>query len=171
MKTSIAILGVTLLVLAGGINRAEEKDAPKDDREFLIKAAEAGTAEIKFSELAEDRASSSEVKEFARQMVKDHKQMSDQLSTYAKTLKIGVLAGLDKEKNATYQRLSKLKGQEFDLEYMKQMVEDHEKAVRLFESEAKSSGDSDLKKFAKDNLDKIRDHLKHARTIAASLKS
>lgn len=170
MKPIVSVLGVALVVLVAGNSWAEEKNAPKNDQEFLIRAAEAGNAEIKFSELAETRANNDQVKDFARQMVREHKQMSDQLSSYAKELKTAVLAGLDKDANAAYQRLSKLRGDEFDRAYMQQMVEDHEKAVRLFEGEAKSSGTSDLKTFAEKNLPTIRDHLKHARSVLSTLK-
>lgn len=170
MKPLVTVLSAAFLVVLAGNSWAEEKGVPKDDKDFLTRAAEAGNAEVRLGELAIDRANSDKVREFARQMVRDHKQMNDQLASHAKNLKIAVLAGLDKENNAVHQRLSKLKGDDFDRGFMEQMVEDHEKAVRLFEGEAKASGSGDLKSFADKNLPAIRDHLKHARSVLASLK-
>src|SRR5439155_323516 len=44
--------------------------------------------------------------------------------------------------------LSKLSGKEFDQAYAKEMVQDHEKAVSLFQDEAKNGKDKDVSRLA-----------------------
>jgi putative membrane protein len=61
---------------------------------------------------------------------------------------------------------SKLSGTDFDREYMKAQIQNHEKAVFLFETEANSGSDPDLKTFAEKALPALRDHLKMARDVA-----
>src|SRR5262249_3021142 len=127
--------------------------------------AECGHAEVKLGELAQKQASSDKVKEFARQMVAEHTLANNKLAERSRNLKLAYLAGTDPEKKATYNRLAQLKGADFDREYMKQMVEDHEKAVQLFEAEAKSKGDAELRQFAENALPKLKAHLKRAREV------
>jgi putative membrane protein len=58
--------------------------------------------------------------------------------------------------------LSKLKGSEFDKAYTKDMVSGHEKAIELFEIEAKKGMDADVKAWAEKWLPTLREHLKLA---------
>jgi putative membrane protein len=143
------------------------------DQEFLKQAMAAGNAEVQFGQLAEKRASNEKVREFAKEMVTDHKDANKKLAEHAKNLKIAVVVGgltLDKDRREIYKQLSKLEGKEFDQEYIKQMVKDHEEAIKLFEKQAKSGTDPDLKKYASDTLPTLKKHLEHARKVAAELK-
>ena len=145
-------------------------DKPQlSDPDFLAQAAEAGTAEIKLAELADTRASDDAVKDFARCMIKDHTAIAAKLTDAARGAKVAVVAGLDKDARAAEDRLAGLKGADFDRAYMKQMVEDHEKAVSLFEAEAKGGTTDGLKTFAADTLPTLQDHLKMARMLSDKL--
>jgi putative membrane protein len=75
-----------------------------------------------------------------------------------------------KEKySQTIQRLQGLSGAEFDREYIKQMVEDHEKGVQKFEMASKSLQDEELKRFATDTLPTLRSHHEQAQKLAATV--
>src|SRR5207244_308786 len=67
------------------------------DKDFLAKAIAAQIAEIKLGEMALDKAGSADVKAFAREMVQDHTKMRDALMDCAKTRKLAVIQGLEKE--------------------------------------------------------------------------
>lgn len=152
------------LLIGLATSQAEDK-LPANDTEFLIKFTSDNHAEIKFSELADTRASNPRVKEFAQRMVKDHTAAAEKLAEHAKNQKVAVAAGFEREKRDIYMNLSRLNGAEFDKAYMKQMVEDHEKGIKMLEHEARSGQDAELKKFAEELLPAIRDHLKQAREI------
>ncbi|EIL89443.1 lipoprotein [Rhodanobacter fulvus Jip2] len=47
------------------------------------------------------------------------------------------------------------------------MVDDHEKAVKLFSAEAAASGDSRLRQFAQATLPALRAHLQSAKQLTA----
>jgi putative membrane protein len=168
MCTRFLITWTFLGLSAGLANAADE--APVLDKEFLIQAASVGHAEVEFSKLADSRASSERVKEFARRMIQEHGKANEELAKQARNQKVAVLAGLEREKRETQDRLSKLKDAEFDRAYMQQMTADHEKAIKLFEGQAKRGSDADLKHFASTTLPHLREHLKEARAIAATLK-
>jgi putative membrane protein len=163
-----AVLAAALVVCAPA--GADEKNRPADDKDFVVKAMTCGTAEVKISELAEKHASNEKVKEFARMMVTEHTKASEQLAEHSKNQKVAVAAGLDRDKQTLLDMLSKLNGAEFDRAYMQQMVDDHVKAVQLFEAQAKNGTDPDLKKFAEMTLPKLREHLVQARTVNVLLK-
>jgi len=154
-------LGAALLVPAAG--RTEDK-APTDN-DFLIKAVTGGVAEVKFSQRAEKQAESPEVKDLARQMAADHKKANENLLKQARGLKVGVVAGLGKDHREIDSRLSKLTGADFDQAYVKQMIEDHEKAIGLYEAYSKSGENQALRDFAKETLPTLRKHLEHARSV------
>src|SRR5205823_4126790 len=97
------------------------------DKEFIARAMDDGVNEVKMGELAERLASSEKVKEFASKMVKDHKAANKRLLELARAHKLAVVTDMKKDALAVYQRMSKLRKDEFDRAYMKRMVEDHKK--------------------------------------------
>jgi putative membrane protein len=75
----------------------------------------------------------------------------------------------DQEHQQAVAQLSQLQGAEFDKAYIRQEVQDHEKAVSLFEKEAKSGQDAQLKNFAETTLTTLKDHLKQAQDLERNL--
>lgn len=166
-RLTVLLLPVLCVLMFAWAARADDdKTVAKDDTDFLKKAMECGNAEVKLSQLAETRAASDKVKEFARMMVKDHTEANAKLAEHARTLKVAVLAGTSKEFRAISDNLSKLRGADFDRAYMERMVKDHEDAIKLFESQAKVDGEGNMKKFAEQTLPHLREHLKKAQEIA-----
>jgi len=60
------------------------------------------------------------------------------------------------------QKLQTLHGKAFDEQYMNGMVEDHEKAVKLFQQEEHSGHNAELKQFAQKILPTLQEHQKNA---------
>ncbi len=166
IKSALVPVAFLLVVRIGG--HAEEKAT--SDGDFLIKSMTAGVMEIKLSEYAAKNANDEKVKDYAQQLVKDHHTLNLTIAENTKRLKIAVLAGQEKDSKEKMDKLSRLKGNDFDLAYLQQMIEDHEKAVALFESESKNGEDSDLKATAKSNLPLLKKHLQDARELMARLK-
>ncbi len=67
------------------------------------------------------------------------------------------------EDRATYNRLQRLRGAEFDRAYMDEMLKDHDKTVMLFEKQAKNGQNPELRNFAQENLDMIKEHKEMAK--------
>lgn len=103
------------------------------DENFAKKAAQGGMAEVKLGQLAEQKGSSPEVKNFGRRMVQDHSKANNQLKNVVSQENIPLPNELDKSDQATYDRLSKLSGDAFDREYARDMVKDHSKDVSEFQ--------------------------------------
>ena len=171
MRRLLQSMPLTLVALLALGAWARADKAGDGDKDFLMKASTDGDAEVRFAQLAEKQAGSDAVKTFAREMSKEHDAANKQLADAAKGMKLAIVAGLEKSKRDEYERLSKLKGAEFDREYMRLAVDMHEKAVKVFEDESKrTDGNDNLRKFAADTLPKLRDHLKKAREVANTVK-
>ena len=136
------------------------------DAMFLKKAAEGGLAEVELGQLAQQKASSQEVKDFGQRMVNDHSKANDQLKQVAEQEHVTVPQHLNAKEEATKDRLEKLSGEQFDKAYMNTMVKDHRKDVAEFAHESKMAKDPDVKNFAQQTLPTLREHLKLAEQIA-----
>jgi len=136
------------------------------DKLFMRKAARGGKAEVELGKLAQEKASSPEVKQFGQRMVTDHSQAANQLKQVAEQKGVTLPDTLSAKDKATKARLEKLSGDQFDRAYMKDMVMDHTLDVREFKNEAKTGKDPDLKNFASQTAPTLEEHLKQAKSIA-----
>jgi putative membrane protein len=135
------------------------------DENFAKKAAQGGMAEVKLGQLAEQKGSSPEVKNFGRRMVQDHSKASNELKDVTSKENIPLPNEMDKSDQATYDRLSKLSGDAFDRAYARDMVKDHSKDVSEFQKEAKNGKDESIKNFAAQTLPTLQNHLDQARQM------
>jgi putative membrane protein len=169
-----AVVGLALLALAATGARAEEaQPLAGPDTQFLAKAIQDGMAEVDLGKTAEKKASSPEVKRFAEHMVKDHSAANKKLEALAKKHKIEANGTYgtpplkpDEQAQGEKADLSKLSGKEFDQAYAKEMVQDHEKAVSLFQDEAKNGKDKEVSQLAGSVLPTLEEHLKMAQALS-----
>jgi len=124
--------------------------------------------EVEEAKMAQERASSPEVKAFAQQLENDHTKANDELGRLVQSK--GMPADQMAAKPAT-SRLSKLNGAAFDRAYVDAQVLDHEQAVALFGRESTSGTDADLKAFATKTLPTLREHLKMARDLRTKVSA
>jgi putative membrane protein len=139
------------------------------DQEFVMNAAQANMAEIELGRLAETRASSDQVKAFAKRMVDDHQRALDSLKTVARNEKIILPSALDPRDQALNDQLQKLSGNVFDREYMSAMIRDHRQDVARFRAESKRAQFADVKQYASSTLRTLEDHLKLARSTDGAI--
>jgi putative membrane protein len=165
-KVSLALAGV--LLACGSNVRADNKPDPKG---FVPQALADGIAEVEFAKMAEKHANSDEVKQYARRLIKDHTEANNHLMDFAKEMKLAVVEGVSKERREKMTTLSKLKGNDFDREFLRTMVHDHEMAIKEFEHEAKNGTQQKVKDFAEKALPTLREHLKTGRTLLDNLKA
>jgi putative membrane protein len=107
------------------------------------------------------------VKQFAERMVDDHGKTNTELKSLAAQKNVTLPTELDAKHKAMQDKLSKLSGAAFDRAYMAHMVNAHKDAVALFEKQARSGNDAELKAFAEKKLPTIQQHLKMAQDLNA----
>jgi putative membrane protein len=140
------------------------------EKEFMANAARGGMLEVQLGNLAAQKASSNDVKQFGERMSTDHGQLGQKLQQLASNLNVTLPQDLKPEQQAAVSRLEKLSGKAFDREYMRNMVNDHVRDISEFERAAGQATNADIKQFITEALPTLREHLKLAREISAKLR-
>lgn len=168
MQTTL-VIAVFAAALAAAPTFAVEKPGRQAERAFISDAARGNMFEEQAGRLATTRAESKKVKEFGRRMQDDHSKLQSQTKGLAQREGAPLPKRLDERQRKTIDRLSKLRGAEFDREYMSTMVDDHETDVKKFQDKAENAADPEVKSFAKKARPTLEDHLQQARDVQSSL--
>ncbi|HTM03013.1 MAG TPA: DUF4142 domain-containing protein [Vicinamibacterales bacterium] len=108
------------------------------EKTFINNQLAAGMAEVELGKLASTHAASADVKQFGQMMVRDHTKAGDDLKKIASTWNVTPDARIDDHHQDVIDRLSKLRGSEFDKEYAKAMVDDHQEDLDDLQSRVDS---------------------------------
>jgi len=146
------------------------KSVSSGDQEFMDKVLQGGMEEVQMGGIATVKAQNVEVKAFAQTMINDHSRANNELRDLAKQIGVTPVGGTNSEQQKEMAELSKLSGAAFDKEYVKKMVEAHEKDVAEFQKQADSGTDGNLKKFAAETLLKLKMHLEMIKKIQDKIK-
>ena len=161
---AVALIGLSAVAF-------EDAKAEKCDNASFAKMASCGNlTEIKMGKVAQESASSSDVKAFAVKMVKEHSKAQEELKEACKAAKTECPTELTKEGKEACAKCEKLKGEkDFDAAYISIQVECHEKALKLYEKAAKECESEELKAYAEKHIPAIKEHLAMARKIKGEL--
>ena len=176
MKSSPIVVAI-FLCAAGSTSVAQNTDDSTrpsiSASEFVEKAGAGGLAEVEMGELGVQKATSGQVKAFAKRVVTDHTKANEQLVAATKGKGLEVPSSRSATHKAMMDKFREADaGKDFDRDYMEQMVEDHKIDIELFETAADDVKlDSALRTYAKTTLPTLRDHLKQAQTIESKLSN
>ena len=138
------------------------------DKEFVRKALEGGMAEVQLGQLAAEKGTSDDVKQFGQKMVTDHTKLGDQMKVVAQQIGVTPPARLSKKDEELKTRLQGLSETQFDEAYIKAMVKDHKQDAEEFTSEAQQSQNPTVKEAAQQGSQVIDEHLQMIQQIAQS---
>jgi putative membrane protein len=147
----------------GGAMTALPHQASSADQIFLIDAFRAGLNETDLAFLAEQKAASEPVREFARQMIRDRGQTNSALNRLTEGAPSPDQP--DTEQRRTRDALSNLSGPEFDIEYLRLQVQAHQRMAQLLQYEIGSGKDVQVQRFASGALPGVFAHLATARQL------
>ena len=150
------VLGLSALSASASLSSA--------DREFAMKAASGGLAEVQAAQLAEQRATSPQIKQFAQRMITDHTAANTELQQIAKQADISLPAQPTGKDAAEGQKLRGVTA--FDQAYAQGQLQDHRETVELFQKEASSGQDPALKAFAQKTLPILQQHLQMVEALS-----
>ena len=113
--------------------------------------------------LASERATRPAVRKFGEMMLRDYRQASEELRQIASRQQVN--AGAENEQlKVERERLSRLSGEQFDREYLDEIIADHQDAVGDLENAAKGN-DPEIAQWAARNLPIVRRHLDEAQQL------
>jgi putative membrane protein len=139
------------------------------DRLFTTLAAQGGMAEVDLAKLAQQKTRNDAVIAFAKRMIDDHGKSNEQLAQLAKQAGLSLPTEPATDQLEVKQRLSTLNPADFDAEYMRAQVIDHQKTVQLLLWVITSGQNADLQHFASGTLPDVLHHLQHAQTLVSQL--
>ena len=136
---------------------------------FMVKASNMAMSALDLGGLAQQKANSPQVKDFASMMISDHSDANDQIKMLAVAKNVVLPTAPSEDKQDIKTNLTAKTGTAFDKAYMDRMVKDHEESIKLFEESITNVKDPDVSAFADKTLFKLRTHLEQARTIKKGL--
>jgi putative membrane protein len=162
----------------GGLDPATRESAPGvpapgqtniPDRLFTTLAAQGGIAEVELGKLAQQKSRNEVVNAFAQQMIGDHGKSNAQLAEVAKQAGLSLPTEPAPDQLQTRQKLLMLSQGQFEVEYMRVQVIEHQKTVQLLLWVIASGENSDLQRFATDTLPTVLHHLQRAQDLVSQL--
>jgi putative membrane protein len=141
---------------------AGAKPLSAKDKNFLSGAASSGGWEIATGRVAEQKAQNSATKEIAARMIADHSKTNKELVDLGNKKGLGI--------STEGVKAQQISGQDFDKRYLNLVVQDHQEESSVFEKEAKSGDDADIKKWAAKSLPTIKQHLALAKGALSKAK-
>ena len=139
------------------------------DSAFVIAASKSAFAGSTFAKMALEKASSPDVKKYARRAADESKRLIEELKPLLKAQKAPEPTALDKRNQAVNDWLAKLSGAEFDRAYMSNMASMESNDVMLFERAADKAHDAELKGWASKNLPTIKERQESAMSITKKI--
>lgn len=167
MRTVCILIGMVLAV-AGlqaqdfGSDRSWDR---KGETDFIVEVAQASLLEVELGKLAQERASSQEVRAFGAMMERDHLQANEQLKQVAQRMQLSLPASLDPQLRSHIDQLKSKSGEEFDKAYMDMMVNEHRDDIDKFETAKNRASNSELKRWVENTLPVLESHLEEAKRI------
>ncbi|HEU0098383.1 MAG TPA: DUF4142 domain-containing protein [Allosphingosinicella sp.] len=133
---------------------------------FLRQAALTDNSEIQLGALAQSRGSP-EAREAGAMLERDHRASQAAAAPLMARYRVRPPAGILPEARNEMRRLQSLRGRAFDRELARFNVSAHQRAIALFQTQARS-GDGPTAAFAESQLPVLRHHLQMARDLLRS---
>lgn len=160
-------VGSLALMLGGSPTiYAQADQASSADKTFVKTALKGGNAEIELGQLAVQKGSSDDVKQFGQKMIDDHTKLGDQMKVVAGQIGVTPPTAISPMDKALEIKLKSLSGDDFDKAYIKAMVKDHQQDLSDFRKETATGTSSAVKNAASQGEQVIASHLQMIQQIA-----
>ena len=147
----------------------DSDDAADDQTAFIRTAVSDSATEIRAADLAQDRAGSSELRDFAERLRDEHQAIMNDAAGVASDFDVDApQEPRDEDEVALIDALDEMRGDDFDETYLRAFVQDQRIVIADFEAAA-ATMDDDVADFANRNLDTLRDQLADAEDLADRL--
>lgn len=183
---ALAALATLLLLARGAADEDADRQAGQDrSRRFeaatvLGKVHEINLLEIRAGELALSRGVAPQVKEYARQLVDDHKKADEKVLDAANRLGLALRPTVpetpeeivQKESlDAALEDLSRVEGGGFDRQFLQLTVDGHDEAIEFVRMASENAEDEEVKGLLAELLPTLERHREHADDLLRSLSA
>jgi putative membrane protein len=163
----------TCVTIGSSLLLATAAFAKMTSTDVLNDLHKANQKEIHMGQMAESKGASSDMKDYGKMLVNDHKDADQKITDLASksniTLKADQPGAMD---NMKMKSLNSKTGTEFDRQFAKDMVEDHKKDIAKLQKAQSDPGVSqDVKDLVSQVLPKLQKHLETAQKLAGNAQS
>jgi putative membrane protein len=141
------------------------------DQSFLQQSAEAASSEIKLGQLAVDKASNPEVKQYGQKAISDFSSAQHQLNKIADNLKWIAPDHMSQNAAGQYDDLWQRNGKDFDSAYIGDEMSNYQNYISVYEHEADNGQDHQLALYAQSVLPTLRARLDTAKQVSQKVGS
>jgi len=146
-------------------------DNNNDDKAFAREALLSGLAELELAKLAEQKASSDAVRQFAKQLADDFGRNDDELRRIADENEFSLPETLDAKHEADIEVLAKLSGPEFDRAFLRAFLKENKRDYESFQNEGWNGMYRNARNFAWRSLPTMKKDVKAAKALRRSAAS
>jgi putative membrane protein len=119
------------------------------DQAFVQDILKDNQAQEQLSQLAQQKTSSDDVKQFSQRMIQIHTSLDDQLKPIAKRLEVSDSDKPSKQEKQELAKLEQLSGADFDTAYLQAMVKFQQHSLKEFRQESEGTQDPVIQKATK----------------------
>lgn len=156
----IGVAGAGLALTAAGVAGASSTLAPSaQDRAFLVAAHQSNLTEIAAGKAAQQKATTSAVREYGATWIGDHTRLDASLQQVAKTLNVSLPSAPNAKQQATLASVSAKSGAAFDSAWLTSQVAGHRAAKADGAKEISTGSDASVLNLAKTAAPVVQMHL------------
>jgi putative membrane protein len=141
----------------------------KSDSKFIQEVTADNLLETNLGQLAERKAESSEVRQFAQRMIADHNRLQSDWMNMASRNGLALQPSYGKHHRTKLEQLQKLSGKEFDRAYMTLMIQNHKDYVDYFRKEGRAANSAPVRELVSAGLPTLEQHWSQAKQIGAKV--
>jgi putative membrane protein len=138
------------------------RDRQEKDAQFLVNMAEVNMEQIQLGQLAQQKGTTTHVKELGKIMEDTHTKSQRDLTALARSKSVTIPTSPTNKVRDVYNNLNEKSGNDFDKAYADMMVSRNEDAIKAFEKATTESYDTDIKNWAIATLPDLRTNLNHS---------
>ncbi|MBV9491019.1 MAG: DUF4142 domain-containing protein [Verrucomicrobia bacterium] len=158
----------TLVNVASGILLPPPEDRDPinpTDKDFIKTTSQGLRFEVFAGKLAATHASDNSVKQFGQYMIRDHSADLTSLLALALEEAVPLPPGLSEDQANELQKLQALYGADFDREYIRYEIGNHQMDIDNYSKEAQQGIDFDVRRYATDGMTEFLERLTMAQDV------
>lgn len=139
------------------------------DKQFLQAIHQANLFEISTGNLAQQKATSQEIKDLGGRFVTDHTKLDERVQSVARSGKLTLPDKVNTEQQATINQLQNVTGADFDTQWVTSQLTAHNQSMQLVQVELTQGSDPNAKQIAQQAAPVLQAHHQALVAVAQSL--
>lgn len=135
------------------------------DIKFVINTAEKGIMEVQIAQLAISRSKNAQIIDLSKMLEADHTALNNELTKTAASKNITIPQAMSDKSAEQFKDLNAKMGADFDKEYLKILVDNHESSIDAFKKEAENGNDLEIKAWASTKIAALQAHYDKAKAL------